>query len=1368
MNDDLITAAEPRNVNSTRPGNNISEEGTRYGAPKSPSAASPRRAENINGTGVIENGANFNINRSDSEAETVVSPSKKENQGRRDIIKAYELKQEPEYLDFEAAVQHIEKYPSDDYSVIPWSRETLSEDVQHESVGQSDARQPSLKRKRRMLDERIDRNSRDGSSSNLSSTVSSPVREAHSSKATDTASNRSRSSPPIDSIAFGQEKSTANRSRSGNDKFRILHRRDRKERGSESVTARKRRDTRSASHYDGSTNRSESPPSKNNTRAQSIHSAMPAAGVTKRKKAPAPLHVDRRRKPSEDLHQDSDDDSSIQSHHHNHKINSIDNSVMSPAKMVSHKKNRDRNGRTLLARACAQGIKEAEQWLKERPQDLDVPDNAGNTPLQIAALEGDVDVVQLLLEAGCDINCRNIDKDTPLIDAIENGHLEVVRMLLNAGSDPRQTNAKGAEPIDLVPTDSEDADEIRAAILASKRERNAVRRPSEDNRQHSMGSRDIELAASSAPGISPITSNRSPPPQGLGARRRTARSQPTDDALLWVNATPARLRDAAGKGDLAIVDHILKMKPQADTESIIAAARGGHDVVLEVMLAIAAPDADPEPLRSADYKPGHNTPMLAAIGRGNVSIINLLLSQPGFDPTRRMYKGLTYYEIAKDRQGSDWQEEYDVLKEAYESFKRSGGRKSNNNSPRKVRPRRADSTKSSSELSSSPHEIRKPKKPSNLRDETSDRDKDKRDTSSRGIKKTSSPALASDHESGAFKPPKVKVKPNSPNDKASPPLPSKRADGVKPKSRLMSGNEIKRDREIKRRASLAAEADLPKKAPGDPNSRTVARHRRLSEASEPRMPAIQNEAPNVTTETGKKRHRSSISPQANKSDLGVGYDTVSMKKRQRVNSQGSAADPTSDRSFHSRPPAMVANMVPNPTAATSSTISQGTAPIAFMGNNTSANMGNNNSNVSVPHVEASTTSQQNTATTSTLDTTDAAQMPTSEAENGARKDRIDSNGSLPEHTEQGHASPPNGLHKPLRRQQSELERQQSIQAQEERLDQELRLIREEHQAREEKVKAQRQAQLQMEQEQEAARIAKIKQEEEAARRRIEQERLKREEQERKRREMEEREILRRRKIQEEEERRRVDALPNALRRAAVQSSEVATSRRQVDKWFPLIAVETRDLQPQCDPQIGEERWLANIQVAPILGIKDLDLPQCRCPFYLNLLLHTILIKGPVTAWARIPATLDDRGFLWRVLRSKLPFYLPAWCYGGLEQTIHLEHHARRKFFAIKNVFWIKLSDFKDIVPRYDHLSHWKGFTVLLGHHNHSPSGPFGNHASGNPMTFDESTRHQDKYYAGRLASQRHPFGVHPSGQDLTFDEWQQEIERTYPRLITET
>ena len=1179
MKDELLVASKPEEAGTheVQPGPGAQLEAPDVPTPEvSPSLSA---ANKVNGTSPEWIAGEPAVDKSDSEAETVVLSGKEEGK-KSELKKAIKLEESNE-------AEPGTRRRSDDAKPI-------QEDL-HDGSTENEARKPSLKRKRILLEHGNGEEPEGANSSNLSSTISSPVQEAHSSKATDTASNRSQSSPPPD--AQGHER-RAQKARSEHRNHRDV---GKAEGGSRLVTARKRRDTCSATHFDEPIHRSESPPShhKNNNRAQSVQSNPPHSGVTKRRRAPAPLQVERRRKASEDTHLESEDDSSVHSHHHLQRLASTDNNAMSPAKVVSSKKNRDRNGRTLLARACqSDDVAEVAKWLKERPQDINVPDNAGNTPFQIAALDGSAEIVQLLLDAGCDIDCRNIDKDTPLIDAVENGHIEVVQMLLRAGLDPRQTNAFGKEPLDLVKADNEYADEIREALQASKKEKATLRRPSEDfNRQHSAGSREIDVATGASSGASPVNSTRSPPPIAPGARRRTARSQPTDDALLWVNATPARLRDAAGKGDMTIVDHILKMRPQADTESILAAARGGHDEVLNLMLAIATPDPDPEPLKSGDYKPAYSTPMLAAIGRGNTNIIKLLLTQPGFDPTRRLYKGMTYYELAKERQGSEWQEEYEMLKGAYDTHRHHGGRKSNHNSPRKGRPRRADSAKSSSEPSSSPHEARRTRKPSNLKEDADSGIK--RDTSHRGMnsrygeedRRQRSPGSISDHERGPLGPPRSKVN-HSKSGEDREQLTNKRADSLKMKRRLISGNEFRTDQDLKRRASLAAEVEMPKRKSEDSAFKHEIRRRRFSDASESKTKVMSGEPRDTDSTLSRKRHRMSLSPQANKADNAEGAD-AKRKKRQRVNSQGKSIDQDGDRSIQPDAPAMVANMFPNSARIISPTTSQGTAPVAFMG-----------SNVTSPTNKSPTEFLQHSIITSPVSTIDQTISQRPGTERSQVLQQIDESnvphGSAGRELErQIPDNEANLVHAEEERlQQAQGKQEKQAQVEKEETERKARMVwEEEEQARleEQRQSAEAERQIRLEREQEEGRLAKLKHEEDLHQRRMEHERVRKEEAERRRREAEERENIRRLRLQEEEERQRLQSLPNGLRRAAELSPEAARNRREITKWLPLRTVTTEELDPSCEAHSADERWIPNVQAAPILAVRDLDLSQCKYP-----------------------------------------------------------------------------------------------------------------------------------------------------------------------------
>lgn len=1271
MNDDPLAISKPVDSGEAVTKADQAEQSHHVAAPPDPQDTTrlPVIAQ-VNGTLINRSNGDSAMDKSDSEAETVVLSGKEEDAEQK-MRKAIKLE--------EASVaEPVANASSDDLPAVRGD--------QREGSREGNSRKPSLKRKRTIPEIGNGDGLATENSSNLSSTVSSPVQAVHSSKATDTASDRSRSSPPFEEVTQQPEgrAKQPKQQRSGSDSAHNRRQAGKSDREAGRTNPRKRRETRSATHFDGSAHRSESPPSRNNNRAQSTQSTNSHPnGVIKRRKVPTPLHVERRRKASEDTHPDSDDSSSVHSRHHQQKITSADGHAMSPAKMsISHKKNRDRSGRTLLARACAQDAGEAERWLKERPEDIDVPDNAGNTPLQIAALEGDVEVVQLLLDAGCDTTSKNIDKDTPLIDAVENGHLEVVRLLLKAGLDPRQKNAKGQEPLELIPVDDEEAEDIRDALLASKKEKESLRRPSEEHHRHSTGSRDVEMSSTGASGASPT---RSPPPPAPGVRRRTARSQPTDDALLWVNPTPERLRDAAGKGDLTIVDHILKMRPKVDTEAVLAAARGGHDGVLNLMMAIGNLDADPEPLRSGEYKPAYSTPMLAAIGRGNFSVIQLLLSQPGFDPTRRRFRDLTYYEISKERQGSEWQEEYDVLKEAYDNYRPNGGRRSNNTSPRKVRQKRADSSKHSSEPSSSPHDSRKVRKtklpPDDDPVQEVRRDSSLKGTGSRNLgdetKKQQDSAIASDRDSDALGLPKTKHKESKSNSDIPHPA-INRADSLKPKRRLMSGNDFKTDKGIKRRTNHVAEArdDPNRRKSGDSIS---GRQRKSSDASESTAKiskASSEEPTNLKSDLGKKRHRMSVSPQANKTDL-PGTTELVRKKKRRVDSQGNAVDQDRDRSF--RPgPAMVANMIASPTTAPSPTVSQGTAPVAFMGSNTA-------SPVIISPIEPRIHSalispvssidqalqQQNQQQQQQQQQPDLDDMRVQRQveEDLLRQERLDRERER-ERERQAAQEEEERLEQieSEKRRQAEVEREQQARAEREEAERKARIAQEEEDARLESQRRaeEEQRQLQMEREEED-RIAKKKRDEEMQQRRVEQERLRREDQERRRRELEEeRESKRRIQAQEEAECHRRQSLPNGLRRAAELSLDDARNVKEVTKWLPLRTVTTQELDPVCEPQMAEERWIANIQAAPILAITDLELSQ-------------------YTAWTRFPATINHQGSLWRQLRNPMSQALPPSLLSSTE-VYNLDEETRPKFFALRNVFWVKLSEFMDIVPRHPHLA----------------------------------------------------------------------------------
>ena len=972
------------------------------------------------------------------------------------------------------------------------------------------------------------------------------------------------------------------------------------------MNARKRRDTRSGTDFDESAHRSTSPTSRSANRAQSLYSSTSQhQGGKKRRKAPTPLHVERRNTHSEDV-QDSESSSGESHQPTKTRTEAREGSMAWKPNRVS-KTNKDRSGRTRLARACATGVAdEVEKWLDERLDDIDVADFAGNTPLQVASLEGHAEIVKLLLAAGCATDSRNVDGDTPLIDAVENGHLEVVRMLLDAGVDPMQRSQNGKEPAELVNPDMDDAEEIRAALLASKKDRDGRRRQSEDHSRSKMSApRELEISSVANSGPSPTHSTRSPPLEP-GTKRRTARSQHTDDNLLWVNPTPQRLRDAAGKGDIKIVNHILGMNPRADTDAILAAAQGGHDEVLGLMLAMGDPEPDPSPLRSGNLKPGYTTPMLAAIGGGNLKVLDLLLHQPGFDPTRKMHKNLTYFELAKERQGSGWEEEFELLKDAHEQFKKNGGRRSNHTSPNKLRSKRTESRKSSPEPSSSPHEVRKIRRSHLVKEESDDhlnpatkRRPSYQGTASRRpeeVRKLTS--IASDP--GSPKNTKARDmksihrhRSNSPSQ----PLPKQRR-------RLMSGNEVKTDQDSRKNKTHTSD-DKERRKSGDSVNSHEARPRKSSETSIMSAPPgkkASSESPQRTKEElGRKRHRTSVSPQASRSEA---TDALKKKKRQRVDSQGSGIDKTTgvggspgekalegNRDRSSRlGPAPAANMLPTPSSKASPKPSHAptpAAPVAFMGNTTLISTIDNAAKESPSAINAKSrpsspfSGVKGMENDVTMQNEHVVQAIDEEEEKKRQEEeeRLQQQERLAEQEVARKAAE--------ERQKAEAEIQAQLQKEREDAERQAQIERK----KEEELERQLQEE-QRRQREELEAQAKKRREEEMQKRRAEQERQRKIDQEKRRREAEQREIAARFKAQQEEEAARRASLPNGLRRYFELTAEQARSVSEIRRWLPLRTVTTLDLDDRAEGLGTSDRWIANVQAAPLLANKDLELSQC--------------------------------------------------------------------------------------------------------------------------------------------------------------------------------
>lgn len=542
-------------------------------------------------------------------------------------------------------------------------------------------------------------------------------------------------------------------------------------------------------------------------------------------------------------------------------------------KNPAHKKHVDAHGQTQLAKACSRGeYDNVKKRLQERPQDLNFPDYAGNTPLQIAAINGFDDIVKLLVEAGCDIDCVNHDKDTPLLDAVDNGHLDVIKVLLDAGVNPRKANVNGEEPLDRVDDDLDNADEIREALAEARKKVSDRRRTSEEQPDH----------PDSRSSHGPESPRRSPAiaePIGGSRRAASSRYQKLPNHLLYMHMDDKTLRAAAGKGDVETVERILQVRDNFDDpESMVAAARGGHETVLNLLLALGNANPDPPPVSGLNREVA--TPILAAIGQENIRVIQLLLAQSSFDPTKK-FRGEAYHEIARRRQGPNWKEEEHILRDAYDAYRKSH-RDSTKKSPNRKdqdgkrsgrTETRDDVTKPAKRKASSPgrEEQRTVVKPRLIEKES----KNSREQGSRTEELTSPkrgpgrpkkedrglPAIAiSDGENS---PPSTKS--SSKSKRPDPELAAMSSEGeAKPRKRLMSGKDLKEQERKNRRASNVSNPPSMREPSSPRDTRQDDSHDRPFEKYHDRAKALKRDESrdrlSVSGEHSVKRSRASATP----------------------------------------------------------------------------------------------------------------------------------------------------------------------------------------------------------------------------------------------------------------------------------------------------------------------------------------------------------------------------------------------------------------------------------------------------------------------------------------------------------------------------
>jgi hypothetical protein len=1000
--------------------------------------------------------------------------------------------------------------------------------------------------------------------------------------------------------------------------------------------------------------RSISPHSRGHRR--SISTQLPSKsshGLShKKKRVPAPLQ-------STEYHSD-DSSASGNSHPRSSRLRNLaapttGESAISPAKMPPHKKHVNSSGQTLLAIACSRGkLDVVKQRYEERPEDVNLADNALNTPLHIASLEGFVDIVQFLINTGsCELDAVNDLKDTPLHDAVDNKNVEVVKLLLDAGANPSLANTEGNEPLDKISVygdgdddDEEDeesreekekASEMRVAIMAAKQKFTSnARRGSEDNQVHENSESRLSH---------PKESPRQTPPAheaqtSTGRMVGTARRMKTRDSHLWMTASPATLQKAASEGDAGAISQILNVNPNLnDPKALFNAARGGHDAVINLLFALGKFNADPPPLEGVPRE--QSTPILAAIGKDNhLEVIKLFLAHPDFNPTYRL-KGETYYEIAKRRGGPKWQEEEALLKEAFENYhkshKTSIGKPRSPGLRRDARDTDRDSKKSSRnddyqgpqyhKRSTSSPKTKEPESSRNQHRSNSSltQSKDGHSIGKRGPgrprKEESASSALSDRETSPLGPPKQKSQ--SKKVDSDTPL-SENDPTVKPRRKLMSRGE--RELEKQRRASIASNASsvsikekrergssdtkpdkldgrsspniprIPKGSNSGLSDRELTSDKQSSEKDRARSLKRDDSKDRLTairSESPVKRPRKSETPpRSNMQEVTAAYSSGGSPQKRRKVEPESVTGHKSENTPSSSPE----HRTTSAKTALSRENTSGKSHTESKGKSSRSGQkqseNSEGSKDSIASDKASSNRQTNPASSNPNSISDPSQRkPKNSGDRSAKETTDAQSAQVKIEEEEAHRQAQ------LRREKKETEAARQKELEEEK---EMERIENAKQARLAREQAAREEEEKRQREEAERKERQLKEDAEAHSRAmeeqrilyLEQERLKREELERRRAAALEQQRIERARVEKEKREERLAKLPLLLKWFD-QANDPQTP--EIANLFRRIAGYRYDtIKPEATGQaIGREQWMLNIHVAILLGEKDLQLSRCE-------------------------------------------------------------------------------------------------------------------------------------------------------------------------------
>jgi hypothetical protein len=1048
-----------------------------------------------------------------------------------------------------------------------------------------------------------------GNSSGLSSVPTSPVATTRSSLSKPGASDSDISRSPSPRLAPRDKAKSADRavpmrkqygSRSGDeggDDTRRFHRQR-----SSGADHRPLKDRRTSLKPDAESaaqkrRRSVSPHSRGHGRSASTQPSKSTHGLNpKKKRVSAPLQSTE--------YQSDDSSASESSHPRSSRLRHLaapttGDSMMSPAKIALHKKHVNSSGQTLVARACASGkLDVVKQRLEDRPEDLDEPDHANNTPLHAASIAGHVDIVKLLLDSGCIVDPVNLSRDTPLHDAIDNGHLECVKLLLSAGANPRKANGKGEDPSDLIDDEDDAAPEMRKAISAAKQRTSDVRRSSEDDQIHDNADTRMMYSKGSPHQTPPAQAHDALAISQTSRRNATTRSIKTSDRELYQPLNLNELRRAAGSNDIRTVVRIFDVfnNDLDDPKSLIIAAKAGYDEVINMLFGFSVTNPDPDPLD--DMPPDSATPILAAIGRESLKVIELFLSQPAFNPTR-LVNGERYYEIAKKRGGTLWKEEEVLLRDAFTKYNKTHPSSGKPRSPvlrrdgretiRDAKPQRKDEQPASrSTVRTAESESIKSQHRSSS---STGQSKDGSSSAKRGPgrpRKEDSTATVLDDDTAPLGPPKQKNQARR-SDYDAAIASSESETALKPRRKLVSGKEFRGERELEkhRRASVASNASgssikerrdtesnadrlarktspsLPRTSKGPNNNEQESTSERHPDKERPRSIKRDDSKDRLTAIRGKspvkRPWKSETPPRSSMQEVMTGYEAGAgggpQKKRKVEGDANSKFGPKAERASSLSPDQ-------NMTNATANAGSTGEKPIS-------------RSNSDAKDKEKSIRSTQKAKSSET-------------SSDSASKASKSVGEEMPSHDPTGHAASVASKANAERKAQALLEKEE--------LETKLQLERaarlEQERAAQEELKRQQEESERKERQRQEDVDTHAREQERQRALYLEQEKQRQKDQERRRAQIQEQQRAERARIEEQKNKERLSKLPLLLRwldgAKDPKTPDIAVLFRIIEGFrFDTIKPEATG-QPN-----AREQWMLNTHAAVLLGEKDIQLSRCK-------------------------------------------------------------------------------------------------------------------------------------------------------------------------------